>query len=266
MRHFAAAGAVFIATSAPAATLYFDEASYLSALSAVVGVNSVVHENFEGDAVWGATRSSHLGFSSTPSVVSKGIEYTANHSQNFVATSNGAAYRGQWGMFSYHHGDATDSVGLGCHSIDEPAPDSACWLEDGWIMSAAGGETLYGFGGYIDTNTGGGAKITFLLDGVDVSAELPDNPDNINRDGFALPYYPDPNPGFFGVIDVAGFSSIEVRELAGKDDQQEFIFGDDFTFGSSALPGPVSAVPLPASGLLLLAGLGALGLRGRKRR
>ncbi|MFW2541447.1 VPLPA-CTERM sorting domain-containing protein [Primorskyibacter sp. 2E107] len=67
-----------------------------------------------------------------------------------------------------------------------------------------------------------------------------------------LPGTEDPN--FWGVVTDTAFSSITFSTVSG-----ERVGFDELKFGN------LSQVPLPASGLLLLAGVGALGLRRRKR-
>lgn len=38
---------------------------------------------------------------------------------------------------------------------------------------------------------------------------------------------------FFGVIDIRGFETFRIEETDGKVGQLRFVFGDDFTFGTS---------------------------------
>ena len=221
---------------AHSAIVYLDETEYLTALS---GYNTI-YESFEDDAVW--VRSPQL----TNTTNNQGLTWESNSFGS--TTGEGAAYVGNYGFFSNPHGDDTDS-GSYCDDAQDPIPEE-CWLNDGWIITSETGETLYGIGGWIDSNTGGGAKITFLLDGYDVSGNDSDNIGNWNRDG------EDIGTGwtFVGVIETNGFQTVEIRELSGKDAQQEYIFGDSFTIGVSAVPIP-AAVWLFASGLLGLVGM-----------
>ncbi|MBT8440002.1 MAG: DUF5011 domain-containing protein, partial [Gammaproteobacteria bacterium] len=50
---------------------------------------------------------------------------------------------------------------------------------------------------------------------------------------------------FMGVIDTAGINAFEYRELEGKVGQFLYIFGDDFTFATSATP-PINNAPILA--------------------
>jgi len=225
---------------AHSATVYLDEAEYLTALSGY----STIYESFENDAVW--VRSPQL----TNTTNSQGLTWKSNYTNSTTGTLGGSVVDGTYGFYSIPHGNDTD--GGSCDGAEDPIPEE-CWLNDGWIITSENSETLYGIGGWIDSNTGGAAKITFLLDGYDVSGNNTDNIDNTNRDGEAI------GAGwtFVGVIETNGFQTVEVRELSGKDAQQEFIFGDSFTIG-------VSAVPIPAAAWLF--GSGLLGLVGMARR
>jgi hypothetical protein len=219
-------------THAISATIYLDESAYINALS--TGGYGVIQEGFEDDVVWADSRTSPV-----PSVISQGIIWTSNHSMNGVRTGTlgGSVIDGTYGFFSLPHGDDTDS-GPYCDDAPEPIP-TECWLNDGWMITAPTGKTLYGAGGWFDSNTGGGAKVTFLLDGVDVNGNDSDNIDNWQRDGDRISGWT-----FVGVIDTNGFSSAEILELSGKDYQQEFIFGDKFSIGMTAdatLPGDFNA-------------------------
>ena len=188
----------------------------------------------------------------TDSVTSQGITWTSNQPANLVATGTlgGSVIDGDYGFFSLPHGNDLDG-GSSCDGAEDPIP-TECWLNDGWTITAPDGDTLYGVGGWIDSNTGGAAKVTFLLDGVDIKGNDTDNIDNRNRDGIGINGWT-----FIGVIDANGFVSAEILELSGKDAQQEFIFGDKFSIG-------VTAVPVPAA--VWLFGSGLLGLVGMARR
>jgi len=236
-----------VSSVAHSATIYLDEETYLAALAGY----DTVYESFEDNIVWADSRTSIPTPGSTPSTTSQGLVWESNFANS--ATGTGAAYEGAYGFFALPHGDDTDS-GSYCDNAQDPIPEE-CWLNDGWIITSETGETLYGIGGWIDSNTGGGAKITFLLDGYDVSGNDSDNIGNWNRDG------EDIGTGwtFVGVIEANGFQTAEIREVSGKDAQQEYIFGDSFTIGVSAVPIP-AAVWLFASGLL-----GLISMARRKK-
>ncbi|ARE39992.1 hypothetical protein RGUI_1851 [Rhodovulum sp. P5] len=213
--------------SAPAATIFTDRTAFMAALSALSDV-SIVTEGFESDAVWGPSRNSIVSPGSAPSITSQGLTWRSNLAGGEIATGTGPAVFGSYGFYALPHGNTSDSRNVNCDAFpDDPPADSVCWQNDGWLISSESGESLYAFGGWVVSNTGGGAKITFLLDGADVSAELPDNPDNVQRDG--IPLVPYAQPIFVGVIEEAGFGTVEVRELSGQDNHAQYIFGDQFT-------------------------------------
>lgn len=234
-----------------APVIYTDEALYLSDL-ATLGY-SAISESFEDDVVWADSRNSITSPGSTPSVTSQGIVWTSNYSQNNIATGTvgGSAPDGSFAIYSLPHGMTTDS-GLYCDSAEDPNIPVECYQNDGLKVTSETGDTLYAFGGRVDSS--GLSKITFILDGIDVKANDTDNIDNWLREGFLVD-----NWAFIGVIDVDGFVSAELRELNGKDLQQVLIFNDDFTIGVSSVPVP-AAVWLFASGLI-----GLTGLAKRKR-
>jgi hypothetical protein len=133
-----------------------------------------------------------------------------------------------------------------CDSAEDPVP-TECYQNDGLKVESDTGDTLYAFGGRIDTASNG--RVGFLLDGVDINASSPDNIDNVLREG--EPAY---NWAFVGVIDTDGFLSTELRELKGKDFQQVLLFADDFIIGLTAIP-VTAAAWLFGSGLIGLIGL-----------
>ena len=216
------------ATAQP--VIYTDEALFLADLATLPG--STVHESFEDDVVWAESRS----FGSAPAVTSQGVLWTSNFPQNDIVTGTvgGSAPDGIYAVFSIPHG-VTDDSGLYCDNAEDPIPVE-CWQNDGVKITALPGSTLFAFGGRIDTANLG--KVTYLLDGVDVNAFEPDNIDNWQREGDFADNYT-----FVGVIDPAGFSSAELRELRGKDSQQVLLFADDFTVRRTApVPPPVPAL------------------------
>jgi hypothetical protein len=210
-----------------APVVYTDEALYLAELATLGG--STIHESFEDGVVWEDSRNTIPSPGSTPAVTSQGIVWTSNYTQNNIATGDvgGDAPDGMFALYSLPHGLTTDS-GLYCDDAEDPIP-SECYQNDGLKVESETGNTLYAFGGKIDTANSG--KVTFLLDGVDINGNDTDNIDNWQREGdFA------DNWAFVGVIDTAGFFSAELRELRGKDFQQVLLFTDDFTIQRSAVP------------------------------
>jgi len=244
-----------VANAAP--VIYTNEALFLADLAALGG--STIHESFEDDAVWADSRNSIPSPGSTPTVTSQRIVWTSNFSQNDIATGTvgGSAPDGAFAIYSLPHGITTDS-GLYCDSAEDPIPIE-CWQNDGVKVEAEPGGTLFAFGGRIDTANSG--KVTFLLDGFDINGNDTDNIDNWQREGdFA------DNWAFVGVIDPAGFSSAELRELRGKDTQQVNLFTDDFTIRRSAPAVPVlgGLGQLLTAALCLAVGCLALGFRSSR--
>ena len=224
-----------VSSVANAATTYLDETEYLNALAAIPGT-TVIEEGFEDNTVWAASRTP----SSTPEVNSQGILWTSNFATNDISTGGlgGSTHEGIWGFFSNPHGDPDVVSDDRTCDVPDPIPD-VCFLHDGFKGTSAGAGKLNGVGAWIDGSVAG-VDITVFLDGVDVGGVS-------NISGWT----------FFGVIDTAGFDAFEFREIGGKGGQQEFIFGDDFNIG-------VSAVPVPAA--VWLFGSGLLGLIGIARR
>ena len=238
------------ASTHAAPVVYTDKASYLIDLTSLG--YTVIAESFEDSSVWGTSRNSIPSPGSAPSIASQGLVWTSNYTANNIATGTvgGSASDGTFAIYSLPHGLTTDS-GLYCDSAEDPNIPFECFQNDGLKVASEKGDTLFAFGGHVDSD-GVSSKITFLLDGVDVNANDTDNIDNWQREGDFVD-----NWSFIGVIDVDGFKSAELRELSGKDFQQVRIFNDDFTVG-------VTAVPIPAA--VWLFGSSLLGLIGLSRR
>jgi hypothetical protein len=180
---------------------FTDEAAYLDAI-ALLGTPTLF-EGFEDDAVWGDVRSTIVGGTHTASsVAANGITWTSNNTVSQVTTGPGAARTGNWGFFQLPHGDYANGIG------------------DGFRLGAS--TELVGAGGWVETNTPF-AEINLVLDGSTVLD------------------FGDPTIGtvplFFGVVETAGFRSIEFREIEGTIDDQKYIFADDFTIAGPALTG-----------------------------
>ena len=99
---------------------------------------------------------------------------------------------------------------------------------DGWVGTATG--VLHAVGGWVETNTFG-AKLGLILDGdfqspVDLGETC--DPSGENCSDLAILDYA---PRFFGVIDPAGFTFFEFRELEGTAEDAKLMFADDFTLG-----------------------------------
>ncbi len=233
-----------MANAAPVA--YTNETQFLAEL-ADLGYTTV-QDSFEDGSVSAPSRNSIV---STGSVTSQGITWRSNYTVNNIATGTvgGDAPDGSYAIYSLPHGMTTDS-GLYCDNAEDPNIPSECYQNDGLKVESETGDTLYAFGGRIDTANSG--KVTFLLDGIDINANDSDNIDNWQREGDWADSWT-----FAGVIDTDGFLSAELREVRGKDYQQVFLFADDFTIG-------ISAVPVPAAAWLF--GSARLGLVGLVRR
>jgi cysteine-rich repeat protein len=178
---------------------YSDETSYLNDLASF-GFGTL-QEGFEDDAAWGNVRFPD----SVPEVSSQGILWTANNDNSGVSTNSGPARSGLWAFRARPHGITTG------------APLTP--QRDGFIGTSA--STIFGVGGWLNSNTGG-AQIRFVLDGnaIDFADSMVTS---IHK--------------FFGVIDTAGFAAFEVVETEGTVEDQEFIFADDFTIGTPVVAG-----------------------------
>lgn len=172
-------------------TEYTDESLFLADVAAM-GI-CVDRESFESDAAWGAARSP----ATVPSVTNLGVTWLPNNVNSELTTGTGPARTGLWGFYELPHGDFGNGVG------------------DGWFAQA--GDTLYAVGGWLVSNTPG-ARINIVLDGATV----------IDFGGSNLI---GTSHGFFGVIDPAGFATVEFRETEGSSGDPKYIFSDDFSFG-----------------------------------
>jgi len=235
-------------------TIYTDEAKYILALETFGYIATL--EGFENDTVWADSRTP----GSTSPVTSKGVMWTSNfltENGNEISTGSvgGDVPEKLYAIFSNPHGIIDDSAGINCQ-VEDPIPiPPLCFQNDGLKVAGANGETLYGFGGRFDTSDDTRGKVTFLLDGIDIFNNGTDN-----RDGVSVVRDISPDIwGFIGVIDTAGFNTAEVRELSGKDEQQNNLFADDFTIASTE-----TLVPAPAAAWLF--GSGLLALTGIARR
>jgi hypothetical protein len=164
-------------------------------------------EGFEDDAAWGSVRRPNTALS----VVSQGIAWQTNYPDppvsNGITTGDGPALTGLWGVYDPVHGFATGTP-EGCNI---PSPD--CLFRDGFTGTRQPGEsTLYGVGGYFTGQAQ--PKLVMILDG---------------GTPIALGGLFAGGEQFFGVIDIAGFTSFRVEETDGKIGQERYVFADDFT-------------------------------------
>jgi hypothetical protein len=192
--------ALHAAPAAAQVTTFTDEAAFLAA----VGSLETVAEGFENDGAWGAARSPDA----LPSVISQGITWTSNHPANEISTSGGAAYTGDWGLFSDPHGD-------------QNVPNPTDFIEDGVIGSSA--EPMAAVGGWVRGTAGG--SLALILDGDDAHPIGLGPVDGLHR--------------FYGVVVDGSFTSFELREIEGTLEDQKLIFLDDVTValtGGSVTP------------------------------
>ena len=224
IRSFIVLGFLIVTGSAHSAvTVYTNEATYLAALTALG--YPIVSEGFENNTVWAASRGSITAPGQAASVLDQGLVWQSNLAGNGVGTDN---FRGQgtssFRFFSSPHGKVFDAnMQNGCDAAAVINVPAVCWQNDGWTINPAQTRaTLFGVGGWF-YSASGAAKLTYLLDGVDIIAN------NTNRDGHRITT----TWSFFGVIDTAGFSKVEVREMAGKAKAEQFVYGDSFSVSLS---------------------------------
>jgi hypothetical protein len=187
-----------------APVVYTNAAAFRPALTSLD--TRQIHESFEDNTVWAASRNSIVAPGNTPVVTSQGITWTSNHAQNNIATGSvgGSAPDGLFAIYSLPHGVTNDS-GSYCDSAEDPKIPEACYQNDGLKVTTEDGEALDGFGGRIDSANSG--KVTFILDGVDINGNDTDSVDNVLREGkFA------DGSAFVGVIDGDGLFVAELRE------------------------------------------------------
>jgi len=149
-------------------------------------------EGFEDDAAWGGARSG----ATLPLVTSLGLTWLPNNANSGVTTGNGPARTGLWGFYELPHGDPDSGIG------------------DGWVVQAA--DTLYAVGGWLKGTSG--ARVNFVLNDATVVDFGGNNAVGVTH-------------SFFGVIDPAGFATVEIRETEGSSGDPKYMFGDDFSFG-----------------------------------
>lgn len=233
-----------VGVSNAAPVVYTDKDLYLAGLDSLG--YSVISESFEDNTIWSTSRDKGI-----PSIVSQGIQWTSNYTENNISTGTvgGSVLDGSYAFYSNPHGMLIDS-GPYCDSAGDPLPIQ-CYQNDGFKIQSESGKKLYAMAGHISSNTGT-PKVTFILDGVDIKGNNTDNVENWQREGYAVSSW-----SFIGVIDQDGFVTAEIRELTGKDSQQQLMFSDDFTIG-------VSNVPLPTAFWLFATGV--FVLLGRKKR
>jgi bacillopeptidase F len=195
----AALGRLVVA-GAVGGTTYTNEGDFLAAL----GGAAMVTEGFEDDGAWGGTR-----FPDTqPSVVSQSVTWTSNHSANEISTSGGAAFSGNWGLYSDPHGD-------------QAVPNPADFIHDGVLGRSS--QPLVAVGAWVSSTHGG--DLVVILDGDEA------NPFSLGPVGVTHQFY--------GVVVDHSFTTFELREIEGTLEDQKFIFVDDVTLAMADGAAPV---------------------------
>ena len=206
---------------------YTSETLFLKDLAALG--HTVIHEGFE-DEVWENSRSTISGGSQTASNIShNGVTWTSNNNTSQITTGNGAARMGEWGIYSLPHGSYTNP---------DPGrnPNNPGECGDGLRGSANNG-VLYGIGGWFETNTPFAEMGLFIgvypNNRVDLGETCDADGENCVDNAII-----GTKSKFFGVIDSAGFTKFEFRELEGTIEDAKFIFADDFYFAGPSIANP----------------------------
>lgn len=177
-------------------------------------------ESFEGPA-WDPVRTPF----SAPAITNFGVRWTSNHPDapafNPLSTTSGPPRTGMWAVYDPEHGYAEGTPA----QCDVDVPPEICLYHDGFTGEVvAGAPPLVGVGGYV--NGIYLANISIIIDDI-----------NVYPGGHIWDHQ------FFGVIDTrpTGFSRFSFEEQDGKVGQALFVWGDDFTFLTTAPP--ITAVP-----------------------
>jgi hypothetical protein len=190
-----------------------------------------VHEGFEEEEVWGTTR--------TPGAVSSvthlSVQWRANNLTSQLTTSSGAAVEGNWGVYSNPHGSY--STGSGC------TVPGACG--DG--LAAGTLATFHGVAGWVRGMHG--SKIAlFLNEDLGTPVEFPEVCDSFGENCVDYGLLTVGQARFFGLIEPAGFSSFELREMEGTAEDAKYVWFDDFTVAFTNPPQPrIAAVSLTSN-------------------
>lgn len=200
-------------TGGPTVFACWEESAYLAKLTEL-GFGTF-QEGFEDDLAWGSTREPDTD----PSVTRMGIRWQTNHPEppasNEITTGSGPARTGLWGVFDPNHGYATGTP----TECDINSPPDHCLFHDGFTGTREAGQTpLHGVGGFIDGSLS--PNVSIILDGTT----------QIGFGQLAVGGHQ-----FLGAIDTGGFMEFRYQEEDGKVGQERFIFGDDFTFGTSLI-------------------------------
>ncbi len=202
---------------------YTNETEYMTALSTMGYV--WVRESFEDDDAWGAVRSSIVGGNFTAvSTTNFSVRWSANNDTSKITTGTGPARTGLWGFYALPHGSY--STGTNC---DIPGN-----CGDGIVGKTT--QPMVGISGWINGSHGG--KLEVSLDGNRTNpVDFPEICDNTGEN--CIDYNRlSPASKFFGIIEPAGFTQFEFREVEGTAEDQKFIWCDDFTIAFSNAPPP----------------------------
>jgi len=203
---------------------FTNEAEFIAAIDAQGYV--YVLEGFEDNDVWGAVRTTISGGTFTaPAITNFSLRFSTNNDSSKITTGPGAARTGGWGIFSLPHGSYT--TGTNC------ATPGSCG--DGLMVS--GTQPMFAFSAWVSGTFGG--KLDVILNGNRLSPV--DFPEICDPSGEDCINYELLSPGykFFGVLDTAGFTNCELREVEGTAEDQKFIFCDDFVIAFSNVPPPL---------------------------
>lgn len=237
-----ATGSLLLLVMAKAQTapvVFTNETDYVNALAS--GSYVWVHESFEDDEAWGHVRSTIVGGNFTaPAVTNSGIRWTADNDTSQLTTSSGAAQTGNWGVYALPHGNY--ATGTGC------ATPGACG--DGIIGTAL--QRFHGVAAWVRGSYS--SKVALYLNaypGTPVAFPEVCDPSGENCVDYGLLTG---GSKFFGLIDPAGFSSFEFREMEGTVGDQKLLWFDDFTVAfTNPPPSRIAAVTMAGNEMTLTA-------------